>query len=813
VRVTDLAGSPFPDVVRTDAARAVVVACSHCGDPCPRAVIGPDGAAFCCLGCQTVFRALHEGGLGDYYRCDVPPGVTQRHADTRDAARFAALDDEAIARRYIEGSDGHLVRATFSIPAMHCASCLWLIERLWRLDPGIVRAEADLMRRTVRVTFRPAAISLRRVAERLAAIGYEPALDTEHDPGHVSAARRRLYLKIGLAGFAFGNVMLFSIPRYLNGGPLEGGFQRLFDTLNIAFAVPVLLYSASDYFTQAWQAVRRRVVSLDVPIAIGLAVLFGRSVADIATGYSEGFMDSFTGLTFFLLIGRLFQQKAFDRIAFDRSYRSFFPLSVRVEHPVTGMTSMLALERLAAGDRILVRPQEIVPADGVLVGEAGAVDYAFVTGEQRPVSVAPGGIVRAGGRAAGNAMRIDLVGEVAHSRLAGLWNNPVFREPKANALAHLSARFGVWFTVVALALAAAGAVAWWPDARMSAQVATAVLIIACPCALTLSAPITLGTAMGMLGRAGFYVKSPAVALALSRIDSIAFDKTGTLTSAAGGLHIEARGLSTRDWRLARRLAAESIHPMSRALAGEGEVAGQVDRCREVPGRGIRGRVDGHDVLIGSAAFAAMELGTVVPAGERRTAVAINGRIRGWVDVQVPARSGIEETARELGRDYQIWLVSGDHDREADRWRAVFGPRLWFRQSPEDKLARIRAEQAAGHRVLMIGDGLNDAGALAAADVGLAVSDETACVVPSCDAVVAGSGLTRLPAVLRYTRAARRVVVLCFVVSIAYNAIGLSLALLGLLTPLATAILMPVSSLTIVGLSTGLMRWKAREVLS
>jgi Cu+-exporting ATPase len=368
--------------------------CSHCGDPCSSAGIAEDGAVFCCAGCRTVYRALHENGLAEYYRCELPPGVPQRGAGARDDLRFAALDDEAVARRYVEGQSGPLARASFSVPGMHCASCLWLIERLWRIDPGIVRAEADLLRRTVRVTYRPDAISLRRVAETLAGVGYEPALETEHDATRITPARRRLHLQIGLAGFAFGNVMLFSIPRYLNGAPLEAPFGQL--------------YSASDYFRQAWQAFRSRVMSLDVPIAIGLAVLFGRSVADIATGQSEGFMDSFTGLTFFLLLGRLFQQKAFDRIAFDRSYRSFFPLSVRVE-TAGGAATMVPLERLRPGDRILVRPQEIVPADGIVVGEPGALDYAFVTGEGRPVAVAPGEPVRAGGRAVGRALRVDIV--------------------------------------------------------------------------------------------------------------------------------------------------------------------------------------------------------------------------------------------------------------------------------------------------------------------------------------------------------------------------------------------------------------------
>ena len=739
------AGIPVAPVAeRADPSVASNTVCRHCGDPCAAGSVTTAAGTFCCLGCEAVFAALSTNGLGDYYRCDVPPGVSQRGTRGPEAARFAALDDAAIAARYLEFDDGTLARATFSVPTMHCASCLWLIERLWRVDPGVVRADADLLRRTVRVTFRPRDTSLRRVAERLAGIGYEPQLDGERVPGRMPPARRSLYLKIGVAGFAFGNIMLFSIPRYANGGPLDGIFQHLFDGLNVAFATPVLLYSASDYFRAAWHAVRRRTMSLDVPVALGLAVLFVRSLVDILSGRAEGFMDSFTGLVFFLLIGRLFQQKAFDAIAFDRTFRSFFPLSVCVVAPGSDDSRMVPIERVRVGDWLNVRPQEIVPADAVLHDDRGAIDYAFVTGEQRPVAVTRGEVVRAGGRVVARALRLEVVREVSHSQLAGLWNNPAFGRAKVDWLATLSARFGGWFTATALALAAAGLILWWPDLRMAAQVATAVLIIACPCAFTLAAPVTLGTAMGMLGRSGLFLKNPAVALNLSRVDTIAFDKTGTLTTPSAGARLDHHVLGESEWRLARRLAAESLHPASRALAATGPTVGHVTDCQEVTGQGIRGRVDGRPVAIGSAAFLAMETGVPVPSNERRTGIAIDGHLRGWLAVAVPARSGVEDAARRLGATYETWLISGDHATEAERWRGVFGSRMWFRQSPEDKLALVDGHQAAGHHVLMIGDGLNDAGALAAADVGMAVSDETACVVPSCDAVMRGDRIAALP---------------------------------------------------------------------
>jgi Cu+-exporting ATPase len=441
----------------------------------------------------------------------------------------------------------------------------------------------------------------------------------------------------------------------------------------------------------------------------------------------------------------------------------------------------------------------------VLLDQSGAVDCAFVTGEAQPVSLVRGSHVPAGGRAARGTLRVVLTGPASNSRLAALWTDPVFTRPKPHALTDLSARFGRAFTTVAVFLAAAGAVAWWPDAVRAADVATAVLIIACPCALTLAAPIALGTGMGVLGRGGCYLRQPGVLLDLARVTLIDFDKTGTLT--AGATTITLAGLGEDAWRAVRRLAAASTHPVSRAVAASGQAEGSLRGLVEHDGAGLRADVDGVAVAIGSAAFIGVDPGVAI-AG--RTYASVAGRI-GTIDVAATVRPGVIDAVRELAVRHQTWLLSGDHARGASQWTVTFNGRTRFDQSPADKLATIRRQQAADHRVLMIGDGLNDAGALAAADVGIAVSDDTACLVPACDALLRGDGVAALPAVLRYARQARMVIVLCFAVSVVYNVGGLWLALAGRLTPLASAILMPASSLTIVALSAGLMRLHGRRV--
>jgi Cu+-exporting ATPase len=401
--------------------------------------------------------------------------------------------------------------------------------------------------------------------------------------------------------------------------------------------------------------------------------------------------------------------------------------------------------------------------------------------------------------------------EVQHTALARLWQHPAFTRTSQPWLTDVAARIGAWFTALTLIIAAAGAAAWWPDTAMAAQVASAVLIIACPCALTLAAPVTLGTAMGILGRAGLYLKQPAVVLDLSRVDTVAFDKTGTLTDTAADLAEPVR-LTDGDWQLTRRLAAESAHPVSRAIAGGLAADGSVQRIVETPGAGLAGVVDGHGVVIGTPAFVAALTGQPAAPAATGTVVAIDGCLRGSVRLGGRARAGVEGAVAALARRHGLWLLSGDRSDSGFRWWPLFGDCVRFRQSPEDKLAFVRNRRREGERVLMVGDGLNDAGALAAADVGLAVSDDTACLVPACDGVVRGDALRHLPGFLHLARRARQVIVACFIVSLVYNALGLWLAVTGRLTPLATAVLMPVSSLTVIGIAVGATRWIGRKAV-
>ncbi|MBU3741351.1 MAG: heavy metal translocating P-type ATPase, partial [Candidatus Kapabacteria bacterium] len=377
--------------------------CHHCGDPCRDDTVTDGVHAFCCSGCKSVFQILQSHDMCEYYDLDSRAGVSMKGIG---GDEYAVLDDVEIERQFVEFEGNGIRRLRFETPTMHCASCVWLLEQLDRLDTGIVRSQVDLMRKLVRVDIDPARTSSRAVAGLLASIGYRPLIRPEGARG-TSAATRSVYLRLGVAGFAAGNVMMFSIARYFAGPDgMATSLVTLFDVLSIALSVPVLLYGASPWWRSAWGALRQRTINLDVPVALGILVLFVRSVADILLGQSEGFLDSFTGLVFFLLIGRLFQQKAFDAVSFDRTYRSFFPLSVRVLRK--GIESTIRVDNVRVGDTVIVRNQEVIPCDAVLLSNAGYVDYSFVTGEQMPVECVEGGTVYAGGKVVGRRLRMTV---------------------------------------------------------------------------------------------------------------------------------------------------------------------------------------------------------------------------------------------------------------------------------------------------------------------------------------------------------------------------------------------------------------------
>jgi len=772
-----------------------------------------------------VYELLEANDLCRYYDLTQNPGNSPRELNATE--RFAYLDDEHIQRQLIDFSDGQHARITFFIPSMHCSSCIWLLESLHKLNSGILSSRVNFLRKELTLTYSQKALSLSEVVGLLASIGYEPQISLEDlEKKSRKSSNRDLYLKIGVAGFAFGNIMLLSLPEYFSGGQIDPGFKQFFGILNILLALPVLLYSSTEYFSSAWNGLKHRTINIDLPISLGILALFGRSVYEILSGLGAGYMDSFAALLFFLLLGKLFQKKTYDALSFERDYKSYFPIAIT--RKTGNREETIPLSQLRVGDRILVRHQELVPADAVLIRGDGWIDYSFVTGESAPVAKQSGDLIYAGARQMGSTIELEVVKDVSQSYLTRLWNNEVFRkqrESRFQSIINVTARY---FTVFVLAIASAALLYWLPrDVGLAINAFTAVLIIACPCALALTVPFTLGSTMRIFGRKHFYLKNTHVIEMLSRVDTIIFDKTGTLTQArrAAIQFVSLNGkeaLSPEEERLVRSLVYHSTHPLSRRIrqALPRMDVLPVEDYQEIPGKGIRGRIGGREVQIGSRKFLGV---TTVPDGDvhpsanpqaesSRVFVAIDRQIKGYYQVWNVYRDGLQAVLQQLARHYRLAMLSGDHEGEKAHLRRLFPEEstLLFQQSPHQKLAFIQNLQKEGRVVLMIGDGLNDAGALKQSDVGIAVTEDLSAFFPACDALLDAGHFKLLPQFIRFGKISKRIILASIGISLMYNGIGLSFAVQGTLSPVISAILMPLSSISVVAFTTGLTHLLARK---
>ncbi len=728
------------------------------------------------------------------------PGATPLDIE----GKYDFLVQDAIIDKLLEFKDDTLEIVTLYIPHIHCSSCIWVLENLKKLQKGISDSQVNFGKKNVRISYSPKKTNLKEIVILLSTIGYEPYISLDDFGKGTSAINRSLIYKLGVAGFAFGNVMFLSFPEYFEVDEYWlDQYKNLFRWLMFVFSVPVLFYAAQDYFISAYKGLRAKILNIDVPIALGAAVLFLRSTVEIAFDLGSGFFDSFTGLIFFLLLGKFFQQKTYSFLSFERNYKSYFPIAVTKINKDQSEVPIQVYD-IKEGDRLLIRNYELIPVDAILIKGKAKIDYSFVTGESKVISKTSGDKLFAGGKQTHGVIEIEALKAVEQSYLTQLWGNDVFSKNKESAFETLTNSISKQFTIYVLSIAVIATAYWlFTDASKAMNVFTAVLIIACPCAIALAAPFTLGNILRIFGRDKFYLKNASVIERLAKINSIIFDKTGTITSGqSADATYEGMPLSSEESILLKSSLRQSNHPLSRSLYDL--LASQqiltLDDYQEYLGKGIAAKYNSNEIKIGSAQFVGAADNQVV-----NTAVHIstNNNYKGKFTFYNQYRQGLTKLFNQLRNYYELTILSGDNDGEFENLKKLLPAKtkLLFNQKPEDKLEYIAHHQTEGQRILMIGDGLNDAGALAQSEVGIAISENVNVFSPACDAILDATKFNQLNTYLDLSKQAIKIIKWAFVLSFMYNVVGLYFAVTGQLSPVIAAILMPLSSISIVIFTT------------
>lgn len=803
--------------------------CFHCGDPCIDGEIKSGEKTFCCQGCRTVYEILQENQLGYYYDLEKNPGISPKNT----AGKFDFLENEEISRKLLEFNDGQTAIVNFSIPSIHCSSCIWILENLNKINPAIKSSQVNFPKKTARITFTRKVetprqqIALKELVMLLSRIGYEPHISLENAEQKKNKKDRSLIYKVAIAGFAFGNIMFLSLPEYFESTEFWlDQFKPFFRWMMFTFSLPVVFYSATGYFKSAWKGLRAGMLNIDVPIALGVWVLFIRSTLEIALDWGTGYFDSLAGLIFFLLLGKFAQQRTYAYLSFERDYKSYFPLAVtRINKTKNGKVTeeQTEIRNIKKGDRLLIKNHEILPVDAVLIKGNALIDYSFVTGEAEPVPKTEGDKLFAGGKQQAGMIEVEVLKPTEQSYLTQLWSNEVFSQKNPGRFKSITDKISKHFTLSILAISVISTLIWLlTDPSKAFFVFTAVLIIACPCAIALAAPFTLGNGLRIFGARKLYLKESAVIEKMAATDAVVFDKTGTLTTNRKNT-VSYKGASLTDIEknlLVNTLRA-SNHPLSRVLYKKiynGNLH-LLDDFKEETGRGMTASYKGNTIKIGAFNYvspSAESTGNYDKNLLNKTAVhiSINKTYKGCYIFSSTYRKDISKMFTTLAKDKKLVILSGDNEGERSVLETLLPAQtvMLFNQKPDDKLNFIKNLQEQGHKTMMIGDGLNDAGALKQSDTGIVISENTNVFTPACDGILDASAFHQIPQHLSFAQKSIQIIRWAFILSLLYNVVGLSFAVTGHLRPVVAAILMPLSSISIVLFTTLMTRLYGRRLL-
>jgi len=784
--------------------------CFHCGlDIVESEVIPFDDKKFCCNGCKTVYEIFSLNDMTCYYDFEKSPGTTPLDIQ----GKYDFLDNESIVSKLLEFREDATAIVSLHIPYIHCSSCIWILENLQRLQKGISTSQVNFPEKKVRITYNATEVSLKEIVLLLSSIGYEPYISLENYETGKTKIDHSLTYKLGVAFFCFGNIMLLSFPEYFEVKEYWlDQYKGFFRWLIFALSLPSFFYSASGYYVAAYKSIKAKMLNIEIPIALGIIVMFVRSTVDIVFDYGSGFFDSLCGLIFFMLLGKMFQIKTYSFLSFERDFKSYFPIAIT--KITSNIEESIPVYDIEKGDRLLIRNQELIPVDGILTSENAEIDYSFVTGEANLITKNSGDKVYAGGKQMGKVIEMEVLHTVSQSYLTQLWSNDVFQKKVAQKHKTITDKISQYFTPILLLIAFAGFGYWiFIDTDTAFNVFTAVLIVACPCALALTAPFTFGNVLRILGKKKFYLKNALVIEQLAKVDTLVFDKTGTITTnKSTSISYQGETLTVKQLEVIKNILRASNHPLSRMLYDflpNGKTI-VVTYFKEITGKGIEAVCDGMIIKIGSASFVEkFEEDTIQQTSVH---IKIDDAYLGKFVFNNQYREGLEALFQSLSSQYQIKVLSGDNEGEREVLQRIVpaGTELVFNQKPEQKLEFIKQLQVNGHNVMMVGDGLNDAGALAQSNVGISISENVNVFSPACDAILDASQFDRLHYFLKFSKNSMKTIYMSFTLSLLYNVVGLSFAITGNLLPLVAAIIMPLSTITIVSFVTLMSNYYASK---
>ncbi|XME00902.1 MAG: heavy metal translocating P-type ATPase [Candidatus Karelsulcia muelleri] len=777
--------------------------CFHCGNKCITKKICFNKFFFCCDGCLTIYNLIEKSNLKKFYELNKNPGFSP---ETEKKYNFSFLDTKTIFSKIVSFSDKNFTLVRFTIPSIHCSSCIWLLENLNKLEKKIINSTVNFTKKSIYITYKNSGYKLSDLAKLLTKIGYKPSITYGNS---ITLYKSNFFVyKIVISFFCFGNIMLLSFPEYLGSNRDEWFITHntFFRLIMFFLSLPIICFSSIDYIKSAFLGLKNKSLNIDFSISLGILVLYFRSLYEIISNIGSGYFDSLSGLVFFLLLGKFLQFKTYKYLSFDNNYQYFLPIySTKL---INNLEKNILISNLKKGDFIIIKNEEIIPADSILIEGLAIIDNSFITGESNIKSKKLGDYIYAGAKQKGGRIKLKIVKDVDKSYLHNLWINEAFRNKKniINTKLNLISKY---FTLFILIISVISGIFWYfKNVNRVFEIISSILIVACPCGLALSPSFIFGNVIHILGKKGFYIRDIYSIEQISKITSIIFDKTGTITELEkSNIKFIGPKLELNKKLKIISLLKNSNHPLCKIISNNlNETENKLSNLNELvtnfeesPGKGIKGLVNGIEIKAGKSNNYDF-LSSDNFKNEKKTTkvyISFDKKKIGYFLVKNFYRKNLKKILKFLGKKYKILILSGDNDKEKKYLKSLLPAKskLDFFQSPMDKYKKIKNLQKIGEKVLMFGDGINDSIALKQSDIGIVISNNQS-FCPNCDIIMDASSFDKIPIFFKYSNISSKLVRISFVISIIYNLLGLSFAITGNLTPIIAAILMPLSFISV-----------------